>query len=270
MMGRFMSRMISPTRVARAALLICLAGASCSATAWGTLLLIERPSESGSFALGPSLWTLPVYPGARGVQSILIPGVDYYAPSGFFASTDTALGWNMSQRVDLQTGLRLWPQLGRKARDLPPGIEPIGTRLQAEGFLNFKMLPVLLLQSGVLYGGGRHHDGAQIEVGATTGLPIGPDLLGIGLAASYANRSYRESYFGVSSKESAASGIRAWPVLDGWQDISITFSGEHRLNRNWRLDAQLVAARLIGAAARPPLMQSRRQIGGTLALWYEF
>jgi len=27
---------------------------------------------------------------------------------------------------------------------------------------------------------------------------------------------------------------------------------------------------LIGAAARSPLTQSRRQIGGTLALWYEF
>ena len=237
------------------------------ALAWGSLLLIEPPPASGTLAIGPSVWTLPKYPGARGTTATVLPGVDGYAASGLFASTDTGLGWNLSRRADLQYGARLWPQLGRSQADTPPGLSRIGTRLQLEAFANYAPLPALLLQAGVLRGAGRHHDGTQVEIGATSGLPLGQDLLAIGLATTFANRAYRQGYLGVSAAESAASGVPAWSIGSGWHDVSLTFSAEHRLTEAWRVSGQWVTARLLGTARGSPLTASARQSAATLTLW---
>jgi outer membrane scaffolding protein for murein synthesis (MipA/OmpV family) len=246
-----------------------LGGAAQAALAWGGLLLIESPPAATTLAVGPSVWSLPRSPGAGASQLSLLPGADLYTPGGFFASTDTGVGWNLSSRADVQAGLRLWPQFGRRQSDSPRGVDGIGHRVQAEAFANWAPLPVLLLQGGVLAGAGRHHDGVQTELGVTSGVPIGPDLLGIGLAATWANGAWRRSYFGVSAAESAASGLPAWQPGAGWQDASLTFSAEHKLGAKWRLGGQLIVARLLGAAARSPLTASPRQTAATLTLWRE-
>lgn len=238
-----------------------------AARAWGNLLLMEHPPEVSTLAVGPSVWVLPRYPGSGRSRTTVLPGVDYYAANGIFVSTDLGLGWNLSRRADLQGGVRVWPQFGRRDSESPPGVSGIGTRLQGQAFVNYAPSSVLLLQSGLLAGAGRHHDGVQLELGVTSGLPLGGDLLGIGLAASAANRAYRQSYFGISADESARGGVPAYGMGAGWQDVSLTFSSEHKFSPHWRLSGQLVLARLIGAAARSPLTASPRQTAATLTLW---
>jgi outer membrane scaffolding protein for murein synthesis (MipA/OmpV family) len=245
------------------------AAAAWPALAAGNLVLIDPPPAATAVAVGPSLWSLPRYPGARGSELRLLPGVDVYTSSGFFASTDSGVGWNFAPGDDVQTGLRLWPQLGRRAPDAPPGLQPIGDRLQLQAYANWQAMRALLLQAGVLHGAGRQRDGSQLELGATTGLPLAGDLLGIGLSATCADRAYRQSYFGVSAQESAASGLPAFGLAGGWQDAALTFSGEHRLGAHWRLDGQWVLARLLGAAAQSPVAQRRRSSTATLTLWRE-
>lgn len=240
------------------------------ARAWGNLLLIESPPQATTVALGPSVWQLPRYPGARRSETTLLPGIDTYAAAGWFVSTDSGVGWNLSPRKDLQGGFRLWPQFGRRRADAPAGIDAIGARLQGQAFLNYAPWPVLLLQSALLRGAGRHHDGSQLELGLTSGLPLGTDLLGIGIAANFANGAYRQSYFGVAATESVASGLPAYRMGTGWQDLSLTLSAEHRWSgpwQAWHLSGQLIAVRLLGAAARSPLTLSARPLIGTLTLW---
>jgi outer membrane scaffolding protein for murein synthesis (MipA/OmpV family) len=241
-----------------------------AARAWGTLLLIDKPPETRTLSIGPSVWSMPTYPGSRGARALLIPGFDYYAPNGFFASTDTAVGWNLTHSDAVQAGVRLWPQFGREGKHSPPGINSVGTRLQAQGFFNVQAMRALLLQSTASYGAGARHDGGQVELGATSGLPIGQDLLGVGVAASYANHAYRQSYFSISPSEAIASGLPAATMPYGWQDVSLTFSGEHRFSEHWRLSGQVIAARLVGAAARSPLTQSRGQLAASMTLWRDF
>lgn len=240
------------------------------ARAWGSLLLIDPPPATTTLAAGASLWRLPQRPGGRVSQTVALPAFDLEARNGFFASTDTGVGWNLSRRATVQAGWRLWPQFGRRARDVPAGIGGIGDRLQLEAFANLVATPALLLQSGLSWGAGRDHDGAQLEIGATSGLPIGADLLGIGVSASYANRAWRQSYYGISAAQAAASGLPETPLAAGWQDLSLTLSTEHRFGPHWRVDLQWIAARLLGAAARSPLAQTRGQRAFTLDLWRTF
>ena len=160
-------------------------------------------------------------------------------------------------------------QPGRSQTDSPPGLTAIGARLQVQAFVNYAPLPVLLLQAGALRGAGRHHDGTQLELGATSGIPLGKDLLGIGLATTFANGAYRQGYFGVSAAESAASGLPVQSIGAGWQDVSVTFSAEHHLSKTWRLSGQWVVARLLGQARTSPLTASPRQSAATVTLWRE-
>ena len=249
---------------------LAVAGLPTAARAWGDLVLIESPPEVATRSLGATLWVLPRYPGADRNRTSFWPAVDYYDPSGVFVSTELGVGWNISRRKDLQAGLRLWPQPGRKSDEGPPGLRAVGTRIQQEAFINYQVLPALLLQSGVLHGSGRHGDGMQLELGATSGLPIGKDLLGVGAAATFANRAHRQSYYGVSQTDAAASGFPVFRMPAGWQDVNLTFSVEHRFDSRWHADGQVVVARLVGAAAATPVVASRRQVATTFSLWRDF
>ena len=245
------------------------AGATSAAHAWGNLLLIEAPPADSTLAIGATTFVLPRHPGADRLEASVWPGLDYYRSNGFFVSTENGLGWNLAPRSDVQAGIRLWPQPGRRARDVRPGLSPIPLRIQEELFANIQALPALLLQSGWLYGSGPHRDGMQLEIGATSGLPIGTDLLAVGLAATYANAAHRQGYYGLSTSDALASGLAATrPLRAGWQDWSLTFSAEHRLSARWHVDGQLVVARLLGVAAPTPIVASRRQLGATFSLWY--
>lgn len=236
----------------------------------GNLLLIEAPPSRATLALGGSLWSLPQYPGAKKSDTLVLPAIDWQLPNGMFVSTDTGVGWNLSSSKTVQAGVRLWPQFGRSRKDGPAGLEPIGLRIQAQGFANLQVGEVLLLQSGVLYGAGRDRDGLQVELGATSGIPIGDSLIGIGLATSWANKAYRDSYYGVSAAESRASGLRAYQPGSGMLDTSLTVSAEMKFGADWRLSGQLVLARLNKSTAASPVVQQRRQDLGTLTLWRNF
>ncbi|OYU81152.1 MAG: hypothetical protein CFE45_28020, partial [Burkholderiales bacterium PBB5] len=154
-----------------------------SARAAGSLVLIDGVPAQTTRAAGLSEWALPDYPGARSRQTTVLPGLDLYGASGWFVSTDNGVGWNLSSRVDVQAGVRLWPQFGRTSADAPRGLLPVGDRLQAQVFANQAVLPALLVQSAFAQGAGRNHRGTQAELGLTTGLPWGPNLLGLSLAA---------------------------------------------------------------------------------------
>ena len=106
----------------------------------------------------------------------------------------------------------------------------------SQAFANLQLGEVVLLQSGLLYGAGRDRDGLQLELGATSGIPLGgDDLLGVGLSASWANRNYRSSYFGVTAADQASSGLRAYALGAGLLDTNLTLSAEHKLGADWQI-----------------------------------
>jgi outer membrane scaffolding protein for murein synthesis (MipA/OmpV family) len=249
---------------------VMLVGVAGPVRAGGNLLLIDAPPEQATTSLGVALWSLPKYAGSDERDNFVTPALDHYRPSGLFVSTDNGLGWTMTSSKTVQAGVRLWPQLGRSRADTPSGLEPIGWRIQAQGFANLQVGQVLLLQSGLLVGAGRDHDGVQLELGATSGIPLGDDLIGVGVSATWANAKFRQSYFGVSAAESRASGLPAYALGAGALDTNLTLSLEHKFSATWRLSGQLIVSRLSGSTAQSPITRQRRQTLGTLTLWRAF
>ncbi|XHS77995.1 MipA/OmpV family protein [Burkholderiaceae bacterium UC74_6] len=244
------------------------------AMAAGSLLLIDEPPAQSTVSIGGTARGWPAAPGASQKDHALLPAFDFAAPNGFFASTDDSVGWNLApllmeeaQVKTWQWGARLWPQWGRPRRLAPPGSDSTGTRVLGEAFANVQALPFLLLQSGLSWGSGRRHNGGQLELGATSGIPIGDELIGISLAVSAANAAHLRSAFGVNPMHAATGGLPAWRPSAGLQDWSTAISWEHKFSDDWSVSGQWLGAHLLSNAARSPLTQSRFQPSFTLSLW---
>ena len=259
-------------RVARGLLSAALGVACAAAHGYGGLIILGAPpAEHDRIALGPGVVAFPEHAGSSEHKVWPIPAIDYYSTLGGFVSTDIGVGWNFSPRADLQAGVRLWPQFGRD--DSPPGLPGlpgVPDRLGKAAFANYAPLRALLLQSSLMYGAGRDGDGLMAEIGATSGLPIGDALLAVTLGGSWANRSYRQSFYGVGAADSVASGLPEWNVGAGWQDVNLSLSLDVPLGDRWKLSGQLLGARLLGAAADSPITRSRTQSTLSLTLWYRF
>jgi outer membrane scaffolding protein for murein synthesis (MipA/OmpV family) len=243
----------------------------------GSLLLIDPPPEATTWAGGLTARSWPSAPGGVQRTDGFLPALDVATPNGAFASTDSGVGWNLAALVldaaaakQWQWGARLWPQFGRPKRYTPAGIDRLGPRVTTETFLNVQASPYVLLQSGFSWGSGRHRDGAQLELGATSGIPIGDDLIGVSLATTFANRAQLRSSFGVGPGESLASGLPVWRPGAGWQDWSLALGAEHKFNADWSISGQWLNTRLVNAAARSPLTQTASQSSYTLTLWRHF
>lgn len=261
---------LSRKALASATLFALLGMLPSSGRAWGNLLLLDPPPQQAATSFGASLWRLPKFPGAGQSQTSLLPAFEWRDEKGLFVSTDSGVGWNMSRHKETQFGLRLWPQLGRHSSDVPPGVGAVGPRLQAEAFANHAPFEALLLQSGLLVGAGQHHDGVQLELGVTSGVPIGKDLLGIGLSTTWANGPYRSSYFGITPEQGTASGLAAFNSGAGWTDRCLTLSFEHRFSPHWRFDMQAFKVFFARRVTESPLgIRSRQQVA-TTSIWHDF
>jgi outer membrane scaffolding protein for murein synthesis (MipA/OmpV family) len=254
--------------------LSCPAGAAHAA---GSLLLLDSPPAATTWSGGVSVRGWPRAPGSARQRDGLQPAFDYESPNGVFLATDAGLGWNLAPVLlngdaakDWQFGARIWPQAGRPRQESPPGVDSLGTRVVGEAFANVQALPVLLLQSGLSYGSGRHHDGAQLEIGATSGIPLGADLLAVTVAATYANAAHLRGNFGVRPGEARNGHLQEWHPGSGWQDWSVALSGEHKFSADWSVNGQWVHARLIDQAAKSPLTRSRTQPSFIFSLWHQF
>lgn len=265
-------RTTCPVGIAHAILVFSL-GLSSAAHAFGNLILIDSPpAQDYSLSVGPGLTGYQPYPGARGLKVIPVPGLDLYFPNGAFASTDNGVGWNFAKREDLQFGVRLLPIFGRKgktSREL--GLADVGARVGKDAFFTYAPWEFLILQSDVLAGSGKHRNGVQAELGATLGAPIGERaLVGVTAGATWSNRSHMQSYFGVTPRESARSGLPTYSPAAGWSDTSLRLSGELKLDDRWRLSGEVIGARLTGDAGASPIVRSRTQSMFSLTLWYRF
>ena len=265
--------MTASTRRRVLAGLLALPLAEAASGAGGTIFIDPVPKEEGSLAVGPSLWSFPAYPGGRQLKFMLLPGIDMYSTSGVFVSTDNGVGWNLSGRDDLQAGVRLWMQLGRKPGDSTRlnGTEAIGPRLEKAGFVNYAPYDFLLLQSSVRYGSGVRGDGLLAELAASIGAPLGANgTLAFSLGSTWANQAYRQSYFGLTEEQALRSNRSSWQMHSGMQDTNFGLSAEYRLDPQWRLSGQWTRARLLGDAARSPITESSIQSMLSVTLWRAF
>ena len=118
--------------------------------------------------------------------------------------------------------------------------------------------------------GGEHHgtlvrlDGfARMRAGERVGFFAGPGL-------TWGSRQYNQTFFGVTSEQSARSGFPEFGANAGINNLRVTAGTNYRFAPNWRLSGGLTASRLSGDAGASPITETKTQYRAHLAAIYLF
>jgi outer membrane protein len=88
-----------------------------------------------------------------------------------------------------------------------------------------------------------------------------------------ATSKYLKSFFGVTARQAAASGLPEFHPSGGLKDGVLSLHGDYTLTKHWSVLGMLSYERLLGDAAASPLVQLRgdpNQISGALFAVYSF
>lgn len=165
--------------------------------------------------------------------------------------------------------------MGREADDNPV-LRHLGEIDQgAEGglFAEYELGPVTFAMTAV-HDLGTRHEGTLAELKIEYGHMLVSRMYGqLGVSATWADDDYTQSYFGISTTQAQASGLRAFSAEGGLKDAGIAASLHYMVNEHWRVTGRLAYRRLLGDAADSPLVEdegSQNQASGAVIVGYSF
>lgn len=251
-----------------------------SASALAMLTLMPSPAEAqGDDGLRETRVTfgarlVPAFPGADGV--LWRPYVDVSRRRGDQQFPFKAPDETPRVAVYNRGGLTFGPAIGivgKRSRDDVGGLDEVGFTIEAGGFVRYWLSPRLRLSVEARRGINGHR--------ALIGL-IGADYVvrdrdrwswSIGPRLTLASGRYAKTYFGVTPREAAVTGLAAYSPDGGPQAAGVVVSARRQLNRRWGVFGYAKYDRLFGEVADSPVVGrfgSRNQWSGGLAVSYVF
>jgi outer membrane protein len=221
---------------------------------------------SNDALIGPGLRSRPAYDGSASQRLELVPVIRYFGQPWFVRSTQGVLEGGV--RLEVAPGLNVGAQLayepGRNTGESDfldsrnvSGVDPgasLGLHLEWDHM--FGPMPVTLLA--------RARQRTDFDLGAQADLRLsagvyrsGPVAAGVYTQATWANARSADSFYGIASPQSGATGLPAFRVGSGWLFGSVGLLGSIDMSRNWILVGSIETRRLQGDAARSPVAQRK-------------
>lgn len=234
---------------------------------------LDGPDGEGHGRVGVAAIAGHRYLGSDERRYMLLPTIDYRWASGWFAGVGNGIGYRFGSSPQLQYGVRLAADFGRKETrsEVLRGLGDIPRRPQAGVFLNWHPSRELGFSSSLRYGSGEDRDGLVADFGVHTGTQLAPRWrLGLGLGATWVNRAWMQSYFGITPEQSARSGYAVSMVDGGVRDVKLSTSLIHFINRDWAATLVVSATSLQGDAKDSVIVRERNPVSAVLAVGYRF
>lgn len=246
------------TRVGLAALALLLTGPALAADP--PTPDAHRQGFELNLGAGPLLY--PAYPGARISRVLPFPYI--------------AGGWGERVEFDLLDGLRIAAlsaggfsagpaarlRFGRTTADdraQLQGLRRFPDTVELGGYAAYEAGPLYLDLTGT-QDVARAHGGAVLDGRALIGARLGAVAVQAGPALRAVTRAFDAAYYGISANRAAASGRPVYAAQGGLERAGALFNAEWRLSERLVLHGFVEYDRLLGSAARSPLVQGK---GGT-------
>lgn len=277
------SRPFVPLRPVAAAVLaaamLALSGASWSQTT-------DKKADAGpwSATLGGGVVSAPEYEGAKKSVSGFAPNLSLsYKTQGYgtFSVGGKGLGltWTAIDQDAYSLGLSLGQSPGRVDNKDGTVSRPGSKRLKGMGeikagtevgvFGHYTVgVPIMFelvkgsgdgkadakSQQIKGHGGTRFTLSTEIpwQVNSALGLSLSPNIV-------WGDKKYNQTYFGVTSVQSANSGFKTYNAGQGIKSIGLTLGADYKFTPNWSATAALSFNQLQGDAAKSPLVQKKSQ-----------
>lgn len=227
-----------------------------------------RP-QANRYAAGVALLAVPRYDGAYARRTLVVPALSAQLANGFFAEPVNGVGVNLGAGRDLQWGLRATVETGRSSQEIR-GLGRVDAGLNPGVFANWRVAERVELRSALrtgMAGGG----GMALHLGGAWDFwRAGPQAIGLRLAARWTDADYNQAYYGLSTEQAAATGLRPYRLGAGWGAVQWGVSGRMELAPRWTGFGGLSWQRLTGDVADSPLVQEQTSPRLVLGAAYRF
>jgi MipA family protein len=251
---------------------IALAAPSAFAQGFGTVSLATSPNSDSGTA-GTAVISTYQYQGSDERRTLVLPVLNYQWANGWFAGISNGIGYNFSQSEQLQYGLRLTADGGRKTKRSIAlrGMSDINAAAEGGAFLNYSPIQGLILNSSVRYGAGSDHKGVVVDLGADYTTAIAENwYFNAGTAITFTNANYMQSFFGVTGAQSTTSGYATRTADAGARDVRAKVALTYSINPKTSITGAVSVSSLLNDAKNSALTRKQTSGSGVVAVNYMF
>jgi outer membrane scaffolding protein for murein synthesis (MipA/OmpV family) len=218
----------------------------------------------------------PRYDGSSRYHTLVGPSLDIRFRDLAFLSTGEGFGVNVAQGPNWRISAAAVYDLGRRAHDDPAHLNGMGNinpapelKLAAEYAVS-KSFPAVIRATVTRSFGGSN--GWVADIGAYTPLPGSSESFFwfAGPSVTFADSKYMNSWFGVDATQSANSGYRQYDAAAGIKSAGFGVTMVWFASKHWFVTADGALKRLLGNAARSPIIQTKTGGVCDVSLNYQF
>ncbi len=248
-----------------ASLVLALALAATSpARAQSTSMLM--PEGSKDLYVGVVVADVASSEGSAARRLVAVPTASGLWSNGVFARLG-AVGWDITDDPTMDYGPLLTYGIRSKRSD-DAGHESRWD-VQGGGFWSFMFTREIHFGSQLLYGGGADNRGLQLKLGADVSYRLAAhDSLTLSPGLTLADASFMRTTYGISATQARVDGLPAYDAKGGLRDLHLDIDWNSELSNKFTLDTGLSLSRLMGGAARSPLIAHRDDAVLFVALSY--
>ncbi len=229
----------------------------------------DEDSSGLNYILGAAVMRSPVFEGAKDYKTSALPF--FLITYGNRATVDiTGIQYDIYETGPLTLTAGLGYDWGRKESesDHLDGLGDIDGGLGVGFGVDYTAGPVNLFADL-----SRTFDGSEGltgKFGAEVSRPLGEVMLAASVTAMWADDRYMEAYFGVTTAQSAASGLPEYDAGAGLSSVGVELSATYFLNDHWIMRGQVGVSELLGDAADSPVVQETSQSSASIMVGYRF
>lgn len=244
-------------------------------------LVSQEPAYGLSGRIGLGLASVPTYEGSPNRRTLAGPDLTLSYRSrdaGTVEFGQRGLVWNAVESGRFKFALVAQFDPGRKDKDTStvnptPGDKRLAgmgkVPSSTEAGVGIGYGPVMLVARQSLSERGAKGTQADLTVEMPWALS---DRLGlrIALGATWADRDYMQTYFGVTAAQAQATSFAVYTPKSGCRKVDASVGAEYAMAPSWKLQANVGFSRLGDVAAASPIVGRRNGASAALGVAYEF
>jgi outer membrane protein len=191
-----------------------------------------------------------------------------------FEAPDYSFGIPVVDKGGFEFGPALNLANGRKNSDVGLPLGRVKTTIEAGGYASYQLSKSLFVR-GELLKGINGHKGVVGTLGADQVWRDGDKyVFSIGPRLLFSDARYQRAFFGVTPAAALATGLPAYRPGGGIHAVALASGLSYQFNPRWGMFGYARYERLVGDAARSPIVRSsfgsRNQLSAGLGLNYTF
>lgn len=255
---------LRPSALTMSALMLAGLFASCNAIAQ------NAPNDGGQ--IGLAAISTYEYKGSDQSSNIVAPMLEYEWSNGWFAGI-RGVGHKWTFGEQLEAGVKVAYEPGREENRSAAlkGLGDVDSSGQFGVFVQYALGGGFATKSNLLMDLGMSNKGLMWDLGLQFGSPIGRDWrFGAEVTATYANKDYMQSFFGVTAKQSQASGYSTYEPSAGLRDLAASVALTYIVTPTVSFKGVISNSSLKGDARNAPMVRSTSATSSLVALTYAF